>query len=367
MRLPLPEPIRDPAVFQPMFEKGMRDYPERKANHALAATTARGETAAAMPTMMDIEPASRCNYACGMCILHTWKNRKRADDMTFEMFRRLLDQQPGLWEVKLQGLGEPLLNRDLADMVALCSERSIWTRTTINGSLLHMHDNARRLLEAGIGEVQVSLDGADKETYEAIRRGGDFDRFAENCRLFNRLAASYRSTSATRAFVLVQRANFHQLDEILSFCAGVGFQRVIFSMQLGWFGVEELREPNLGRDVSSEVSYNRCLELVEAGKTRGLDVTFWQGGNKYRVGDPSLLCAWLWERAFIGSDGRIVPCCAICDPRVMDMGDAERFAETWNGDRYRALRKAHLAGAIPTVCRGCYEGMRDTVGATGDV
>lgn len=354
MRLSLPEPFRDPAVFQPIFDDGMRKFPRRRENFELSKSSVREKIACAMPILADIEPTNRCNYRCTMCVVGN-QPQQCGRDMTLDEFRAVLDVQYGLWEVKLQGLGEPLLNRDFHDMAALCTERSIWTRTTTNGSLLHMNDNAKRLLESGIGEVQVSLDGATREVYEGIRRGGNFSQFADNCRLLNKLAQPLRATPAPRAFVLVQRANVHQLEDILSFCADVGFQRVIFSLNLGWFGREDLKENNRILDARDTVTQERCQDLLRLGKKLGMDVAFWQDDNKFKTGRPETLCTWLWERVFISADCRIVPCCTISDPAIMDMGDAGSFAEYWNEAAYRKLRHAHLSGRLPSVCRSCYE------------
>lgn len=354
MRLHLPEATRDPHTFHSIFDRGMAEFPQRYSNYLEVEKNLREPHIITMPVMMDVEPVSRCNYRCGMCVVSLWKGQKRAQDMTLDLFQCILEQQYGLWEIKLQGLGEPLLNPHLPEMIALCAEKKIWTRTALNGSLLHVNSNAERILEAGIGEVQISLDGASKEVYEGIRTGGDFELFTRNCRLLNLLAAPLRSIAATRAAVLVQQKNIHELEEIVEFCAHVGFQRTTFSLNLGYYGNETLKQSNKQRDVRHVLTQERALALIEQGKRLGIEVTFWQGGNKFDAQDPQKLCYWLWKRAYISSEGRIVPCCYICDPSTTDMGWVKEFPLHWRGERYQRMRYAHLQGKIPPVCQACY-------------
>jgi MoaA/NifB/PqqE/SkfB family radical SAM enzyme len=70
-----------------------------------------------LPAFAQIEPVGRCNLACKMCTVN-----ERGDavaEMALERYTALLDQLPGLRELHLQGLGEPMLHPAFFDMVAL--------------------------------------------------------------------------------------------------------------------------------------------------------------------------------------------------------------------------------------------------------
>ncbi len=108
--------------------------------------------------------------------------------MSFDDFTALLEAQYGLIEIKLQGMGEPLLAADIYfSMIEYARRRHIWVRSTVNGSLLHLKDNYKRLIDSDICEIQVSVDGATKPTYEKIRRGGKFAMVTRNCGLLDAL------------------------------------------------------------------------------------------------------------------------------------------------------------------------------------
>ena len=75
----------------------------------------------------------------------------RPANMTFHDFKKSIDMQKGLIEVKLQGLGEPLLNPDFFKMVDYAVENHIWVRTATNASLLHLNDNYKKMIDSQIG------------------------------------------------------------------------------------------------------------------------------------------------------------------------------------------------------------------------
>jgi prepilin-type processing-associated H-X9-DG protein len=102
------------------------------------------------PVSIDVEPTVRCNLRCAFC-QHTTR-RRTAPDMTPELFGRILDAFPGLDEIKLQGMGEPLVNRDLPAMVRAAKGRGIRVKTYTNGSLL-TEENVAGLVGSGIDEV----------------------------------------------------------------------------------------------------------------------------------------------------------------------------------------------------------------------
>lgn len=71
-----------------------------------------------------------------------------------------MEQFPVLERAVLHGVGEPLLNRDLPRMVAHLKSRGVYVLFNTNATLL-TEDWGRRLIEAGLDELRVSVDGAD--------------------------------------------------------------------------------------------------------------------------------------------------------------------------------------------------------------
>lgn len=304
-----------------------------------------------LPVKLDVENVSRCNFACKMCAVSKWPKRQRAADMTLDVFKALIDEQYGLVEIKLNGLGEAMMQGDdWFAMIRYARERRIWVRVTTNASLLHINRNAAKLIYSGVNEIDISIDGADRATYEEIRIGGKFDQVIANCAALNSSLADAKRPSA-KMWTLVQRANCHDLPQHVWLAAELGFKHLVFSTQLHGWGDDALAARNAGEEVG--IGEEEARLLVALGARKGVRVAFWDVSEKFEPVDGKR-CPWPFERAVVTSDLRTVPCCMIGDPDAFEIGKGKTFAENWAGAEYRAFREAHLTGAIPAVCRACY-------------
>jgi GTP 3',8-cyclase len=125
-----------------------------------------------------ISVTDRCNFRCTYCMPkevfgrdHEFMPRRQL--LTFEEITRLTRVLVGLGvrKVRLTG-GEPLLRRDLPDLVAMIAAIPGVDDLTIttNGSLLARH--AEALADAGLHRVTVSLDSLDDATFMAMNDVG---------------------------------------------------------------------------------------------------------------------------------------------------------------------------------------------------
>lgn len=353
--LPPPEPTPDLATYLSERELALAYSPERRANYQRFKASQRGAVVDYLPLRIDFENVSRCNFRCTMCQVSEWPKGKRSADMRLEDFKKILDQQIGLLEIKVQGLGEPTMQGDdYFAMIRYARSKKLWVRTTTNASLLHLKDNYRKLVDSGVNEIQISIDGADKEVFESIRKGSVFERVKENCKLINDYCAK-KGIQRTKMWTVVQKANRHQLVRLVELAAEMGFTSMVFSLNLVDFGLEEWRRRNDAVTVERTFTLAEGNHLMDTGKQLGVKVRFWSVVSKYQTDKPEHLCPWPFERAFISSDLRVVPCCIIGNPDVTELGNARDFNVTWHGRAFREFRQAHLEGRIPSVCRSCYE------------
>jgi len=350
----LPMPQRDEELYRSELEKGFSLFPERRSNFDRFSKAEPSDTIDYLPVTLDIENVSRCNFRCTMCQVSTWHKQTRAEDMSLEDFKALIDEQYGLVEIKLQGMGEPLLNADTYfEMIRYARERHIWVRSTNNGSLLHLKDNYKRLIDSDICEAQISVDGATKESFEKIRVGGKFDNVTRNCQLLNGYAKEV-GKHRTRMWVVVQEANYQDLEAFPKFASELGFQRLTLSLDLSSWGQEYWKNQNDSVDVGMQFDAEHGQALVETGRQHGVETTFWFIDEKFVPGQADKLCPWPFSRAYVSSDMRVVPCCMVANPDAANFGDARSFSEVWNGPSLKNFRNQHLSGDLPTYCKDCY-------------
>jgi len=356
--LPAPEPSAGVDAYLRERELALARSPKTRENYERHLRASRTATVEFLPIKLDIENVSRCNFRCTMCVVSDWPKMKRAEDMSVDSFKRLIDEQYGLLEIKLQGLGEPTMQGDdFFEMIRYARAQHIWVRVTTNASLLHLKDNYKKLIDADPNEVQISIDGADKETFEGIRRGSNFEKVVENCKLLNDYCRG-KGILRTKMWTVVQKDNEHQLDKLIDLAAEWGFKSQVFSLNLTDWGLASWHDINEQINVQDALTPDRLFPLIEHGERVGVKVRFWNVNEKYRLGDIKTLCPWPFERAYIGSDMRVAPCCYIGNPDVYQIDGAidagKSFTDVWFGKEFEQFRRAHLEGNLPNICKGCY-------------
>jgi len=349
----LTTPFVDKFSYDMTYYKGFVKYPHRLKNYIISKDEEYAVTRSYLPTIMDLEPNSTCNFRCTMCQVSNWANGKRADDMSFEDFKDFININNHFTEVKLHGMGEPLLHKRYFDMVEYLSSQHIWTRTSINGSLLHIKDNYKKLIDAQIGEVQCSFDGATKEVYESIRVNSNFEQVVKNFKMLNNYANT-KDRLYTRMWALIQKSNRHQILDFVELAKQMNFKRLSFSISLNDWGREEWKQNNKAKEVNGFTD-DEHKRLIELSKEYDIDITLWEQGSSYSTSLKEKLCSWIFNRPYISSDLKVVPCCMIADPSVINFGDSKDFNNVWNNKEYQGFRQLHLDGKIPQCCKECYQ------------
>jgi GTP 3',8-cyclase len=122
-----------------------------------------------------VSVTDRCNLRCQYCMPeqdYVWLPRESL--LTFEEIGAIVDAFTalGVDRVRLTG-GEPLLRRDLPVLIeSLAARHAIADLAlTTNGVLLH--SQARRLREAGLHRITVSLDTLQGERFRALTRSDE--------------------------------------------------------------------------------------------------------------------------------------------------------------------------------------------------
>jgi len=252
----------------------------------------------------NLELTNRCNLKCTFCPTADGRMQRARGFMDEALFRRALDGAGPLEFALLFQWGEPLLHPRFVELATEAARRGIRTLVTTNGTLL---DDRRiaGLLEAGIDRVTVSVDG-DERTHEAVRG-----------------IPLARTRDAVRRLVAARDA------------AGSG-TAVDVSMVVA--PETEAATSAFRAAFAPEVDRVQTIPLLTQGERRTRCREPWRGG------------------LVVLQDGRCTVCCVDHEGQLA-VGDAktERLADVWNGERMRALRRAHASGRLPPICAGCTE------------
>ncbi|WP_300369866.1 GTP 3',8-cyclase MoaA [Brachyspira sp.] len=121
-----------------------------------------------------ISVTDRCNLRCVYCMPEEGIMKKSHHQiLTYEEIYSVVKEaaELGIKKVRLTG-GEPLVRKNIDELVAMI--RSIEKIETIamTTNAVMLYDIAKRLKEAGLNSINISLDTLDSERYKYITRGG---------------------------------------------------------------------------------------------------------------------------------------------------------------------------------------------------
>ena len=140
------------------------------------------------PFAVCIDPSNVCNFKCSFCAIQTDPRPVKFKKMfmTFDLFKKIVDDISGMPNplkiLRLNGMGEPLLNPYFCDMVKYAKEKKIapYIETITNGSKFCPNFNDK-IVNSGIDRIRISIESINSEGYfEICKAKIDFDLFLNN-------------------------------------------------------------------------------------------------------------------------------------------------------------------------------------------
>jgi len=163
------------------------------------------------PSALMIETTIRCNLLCPMCP-RTGAGYPN-EDMPDEMLWSLIQEHAALGgdHIYLYGLGEPLMDGRIFELLQRCKALGVGTVLSTNGTFLNEKRRAA-LLASGCDHLLVGIDGASEETYSYYRKGGKYDRVVENLSALGREKVAGGHDMAIVVQFIRMKRNAHEVD-----------------------------------------------------------------------------------------------------------------------------------------------------------
>jgi mycofactocin radical SAM maturase len=169
------------------------------------------------PICLTWELTYGCNLACIHCLSSS--GRRDPAELTTAEAMSFIDelQSMQVFYVNIGG-GEPTIRPDFYDLVTYSVDKKVGVKFSTNGSTMDAR-RATQLAAMDYVDVQVSIDGADPATNDAVRGKGSY---AAARRAMDALADA--GFGEFKISVVVTRHNFAQLDELAAIADGYGAQ-----------------------------------------------------------------------------------------------------------------------------------------------
>lgn len=287
------------------------------------------------PLSIQVEPSGMCNFKCVYCI-HSAEHAKEIllkEMLSLEVFKKFLVGakyfKQKIKTITFCGLGEPLLNKDVYEMIKLSKEICTETNIVTNGSLL-TSENSDKLIASGIDNIRISLQGLNAQDYKKTSNFIiDFDKFINNLKYLYEHKGNAKIYLKIVDLVIDTKEKEEEFYKIFeNICDNIEIQIIIKESPHVEFNKISKR------DVTKKTIYNKPVKNVE-------------------------VCSAIFFSMFFRANGSVLPCCNVHDYNYqsLEIGNVNdnNIFEIWNSEKLKALRLCHLKGNGNSIalCKRC--------------
>lgn len=260
----------------------------------------------ALPNVSQIEITNACNFTCPICP-HTTGMTRNVEYMSFSFFKKIIGElYPSNEPIYLHLLGEALMHPDLYKMIHYAKREGYEIGLFTNGSLL-TEEASKKIIDEGLDYLVFSFEIIE-ETFNRLRKGGNFDLVRENIIRFLELR---RLSTQEKPRVTISSITLPGDEEKMEKASRL------------WIGkVDKFVQKGL-HDWSGDI----------------VKITGIAGRKKI----TQKICLLPWLRMAVLVDGRVAACCVDYDGNYI-LGDLKRdsLKSIWKGEKMVTLRKALL-------------------------
>jgi len=284
-----------------------------------------------------IEITSFCNLHCPLCPT-AFSNREKGI-MPFSDFLKIAENLPSsIQNVDLYLSGEPLIDKDLFKMVTFLVNKNIHCSISTNGTLLG--EKIEEILDSGLSELIIGVDGATEDTYKQYRIGGNFPILINNIK---KLVEERRKKNLKTPLIIFQyivmKHTEKEVGMAIKLARDLEVDAIsIISASLGTHHTDENERKRLASEyLPNDLSFSRYY-IDNAGMPR----------NRWQYN----YCP-LWRSPVILWNGDITVCCF--DHNGLEVyGNVlkENFKEVWKAkEHFQAIEK--ILFRKMTICKTC--------------
>jgi len=287
------------------------------------------------PRMLDLVPTHRCNLRCVGCVHYKTEG---PGDLGLDAFRRILaESAPWVVQYRFCSLGEPLMNRDVPDMLALAAGRGIGANVMTNGMLLTPELADFVMGSAKVDILTFSIDGATAETCERLRRGLVFDQLLTAVRGVADAKLRHAAGTVIQANTIAMMDNVEELPDLVRLAAEVGIEDI----NVNYLTIEG--ETDLSNSLFDHPELQRRVfgEAMRVAEEKGVvlhippDVTDHSFRSK---------CILPWDTLIVDTDGTARMCYYAWEESVGNIWSDGGIRRVWNNAIYRKVRATIESG-----------------------
>lgn len=314
---------------------------------------------------LEMDITNRCNIRCVMCY-HSLEATRRAptvhlhpDDFAAVATRVL----PHAHRLSLSLGNEPLMSPHFIPILRIAAGYDLPHLNFYTNGLLLSDANIDAIIAHGVTQVCISIEGATRATYNAIRRDGDFDQLVRNVeRLIHRRNAAGRAAPRVRFDIVMMQRNVHELVDLVRLASRLGADELNFRHLVSFEGLDMKGESlssmkalsNYWLDRAMREAIDLRLDVHHHPAPYVLDSQDPVEGAAAAPFVPRPYCAYPFYFVTMGPGGHVLPCPFSHGEAPFGVASRETpLDQIWLGPKFTALRQRILDADPPDMCRRC--------------
>lgn len=290
------------------------------------------------PVSIGIDPGNICNLKCPLCPTGSGNLNYKRSFMDLATFKTVIDKIPSLKRISLFNWGEPFLNKEIFEMIKYAKNKKIFVTVHSNFSLKKDNNFFVNIVQSGLDNLTLSIDGAFQARYEKFRVGGDLDLVISNIKTLIDVKNQYQSKKPEIIWkYTINQFNEQEIDVAKKIAAQIGIKFITSKVEV--------------HDMPDAFFDTPITERNQQ----------WLPKNQEYIHELSVNrpCDRLFTSLVVNPDGKVFPCCYLTDENNV-FGDLlkDDFQDIWQNDKFRYSRnlftnKKHSTKPVKTACSQC--------------
>lgn len=294
----------------------------------------------------------QCNMKCRMCNVWKQKDKKLLSLEEVKIVANKI-KKLGVSHVVITG-GEPLIRKDIPQIISIFSKLNLSTRLQTNGLLL-TEKKLDELIKAGLGDITISLDTLDDEKQDYICGLKNMDVSTKSLSMLTKIVKKMPK-SMTAANIVVSHKNLNELVSLIKLLDSKGIWSTFVPVNLS-----EEKEDYLFKAKSDEFKftnedkqnakgiYNEILKLKKQGYKILVSSKFLKQSKKFIQDSNKKWKCDAGELYFsIFPEGNFSPCDEIpTDINILD----NNFLQKYKSKEFKKFLQN-----LQFTCEGCFYG-----------
>jgi len=290
------------------------------------------------PIYIEISPVGACNHRCTFCAVDYIGYKTRTLDI--KMLEKRLPEmgELGVKSIMYAGEGEPMIHKDIGEIVRMTKNSGIDVSFTTNGTVIK-----DSFVERSLGDVswiKVSMNAGKAKTYAAIHQTEerDFKKVIGNIKKVTSFKRAHGLSLSIGVQTLLLPENIDEMEDLVRLCRDdMGVDYLVVKP----YSQHKFSETHL----YEKVDYSRFFELgekLEMMSTEDFDVIFRAHTIKKYI-EPeenrySKCNATPFVWAYVMADGALYGCSAYLLDKRFEYGNLneQSFRQIWQGSHRQA-------------------------------